>query len=107
MDILAGLKLVLQLLFGTIFGIPSFVLGFAMSILGGLWVRGIWRPLYWLFVLVGSLPFVTIAILPVLGTAIGPTMSGGGVSMWMLISFVACPFSVGVLVGAILAPLYR
>lgn len=106
MDILAGLKLALQLLFGTIFGIPSFLLGFAMSVLGGLWVRNdTWRRFYWLFVFVGSLPFVTIAVLP--GVDVGYAPSAGRLAMWMLISFITCPFSMGVLVGAILAPLYR
>ena len=106
MDILAGLKLAVQLLFGTLFGIPSFLLGFAMSVLGGLWMRNIWRSFYWLFVIVGSLPFATIAVLPIMGTAAtGPTLSDG--HMWLLISFITCPFSLGVLVGAMLTPLYR
>jgi hypothetical protein len=105
MDPLTGLKLAATILFGTIYGVPLFLLGFALSVAGNLWTQKRWRNLYWVFVIAAALPFVAVAILPAMGSIVAAT--GVGFAIWMLVFMVASPFGAGVLVGAALAPLYR
>jgi hypothetical protein len=112
MDRLIGLKIVASALFGSLYGPPLFCLGLTMSIALSLWARMPWRGLYWLFVIVGSAPLVALAVLPPIIDALGwanayNPEAGLAFGIGMMISAVTSPFGVGVLLGALLAPVFR
>jgi len=113
MDYSSGLKMVFIVVFGSIYGHLTFFVGLVVSVAFSLWTQSLGRRLYFLFVVVCSVPVVAIAAGPLITNAMGD--SGRSyhpdrsllLVIWMFYFAFASPFAVGVVLGALLSPLSR
>jgi hypothetical protein len=108
MSVFDGLLITVVALIGTPQGPPLFFLGLIISIAASLWTQTRW--LYWMLIVVGSAPFATLIVLsPALVASSWGSASnlGPNFALWMQLSMATAPFGVGVLLGSLLAPVFR
>lgn len=111
MDYSSGFKLIFMAVFGNIYGPLAFLVGLVVSVAFSLWTQSLGTRLYFLFVLVCSVPVLAIVSLPLYA----PSGSGRAditdnyffALTWLVFFLFASPFAVGVLLGALLSPLSR
>lgn len=100
------LKFLASILFDSFHGPLLLLLGLIMSVALSLWTQSLGKRLYLLFVIVGSAPLVAYIFLPLAVQAANKSNGLAYVILW-LYSAHASPFAVGVVLGALLAPVLR